>query len=791
MKRLWFAALLLLGAVYSPVSAQNENIVFRSKMTFPGKTIANVCGYAADGREYALLGASSGLIIVDVTNPDQPVQIVEVPGPNNLWKEIKTYSHYAYTVSEGGQGVNIVDMSNLPSATLNSHFYKGDGAIANSLSTIHALHIDVTKGFLYAYGSNLFSGGAVVLDLNNDPYNPTYVGHFDDLNYIHDGYVDNDTLYAAHINEGFFSIVDMTDKSNPQVLATQTTPNVFTHNTWISQDRRVIFTTDETADSYLAAYDVSDPTDIQFLNKIQSNPGSGSIVHNTHILGEYAVTAWYRDGVTIVDVARPENMVQTGNYDTYPGGEGNGFDGCWGVYPYLPSGTLVVGNIEPGEMWLLTPNYQRACYLEGLVTDAQTGQPINGADVQITGNINAARLTDANGQYKTGQSTAGEVTVTVSKIGYLPANLTATLANGEITLLNITLSPAAVVTVGGLVTRAGDGAAVAQAKVALLSPDTTYITTADANGAYSFTGVIGGNYDVVAGAWGYQYTVLANQSINSSGQYGVVLQTGYQDDFVFDYGWASTGSSMFGKWERGEPVGIDVGILLSPEHDVPGDIGDQCYVTGNGSEQPDVDDVDSGTAILTSPVMDLSGYGNPRISAKVFCLSVNQQQQFLDSIKVYIVNGTTETLVWKRKGNNFDWMDMSFNVTDYVPVSANMRLRVIARDNPGSVGLDSYEAAFDQFLVEDQPIGTTELTDQASIRISPNPFDGATWLEYQRAGQESRVEIWDTQGRLVSAHLLAGESGRIQVGENLQAGMYFVRLLEGNDAVRTLKMVKQ
>ena len=79
--------LFLLGSHL--LSAQNINNAFRSKLTFPGQTLANVWGYAANGREYALLGAAQGMIVVDITNPDAPQQIAQIPGPNNLWKEIK------------------------------------------------------------------------------------------------------------------------------------------------------------------------------------------------------------------------------------------------------------------------------------------------------------------------------------------------------------------------------------------------------------------------------------------------------------------------------------------------------------------------------------------------------------------------------------------------------------------------------------------------------------------------------------------------------------------------------
>ncbi len=93
-----------------PLSAQNVNNTYRSKLTFPGQTLANIWGYDYRGKEYALVGAAQGLVIVDITNPDAPQQIVQIPGPNNLWKEIKTYQHYAYVTSEGGQGIQVVDI---------------------------------------------------------------------------------------------------------------------------------------------------------------------------------------------------------------------------------------------------------------------------------------------------------------------------------------------------------------------------------------------------------------------------------------------------------------------------------------------------------------------------------------------------------------------------------------------------------------------------------------------------------------------------------------------------------
>ncbi len=509
-------AALLFSAFFLP--AQNLNTTYRAKMTFPGQTLANVWGYTAGGHEYALLGAKNGLIIVDITDPDNPQQIVQIPGPSNLWKEIKTYSHYAYIVSEGGQGVQIVDLSNLPSANLAYHSYYGDGAISGQFNKAHALHIDTTAGFLYAHGSNLFSGGPVILNLKNDPYNPTYAGKFNQLGYVHDGYADNDTLYSGHIYQGLFAIVDMTDKSNPVVLATQQTPNNFTHNTWPSADKKTLFTTDETSNSFLAAFDISDPTDIKLLDKIQSNPGSSSIVHNTHIINEFAVTSWYKDGFTIVDVSHPDNLVQVGNYDTYPQ-TGSGFDGCWGVYPFFPSGTIIASNINApsssnGELFIITPNYVRACWLEGLITDAATGNPLSGAQVTVLGsNPLTQDLSAPNGQYKIGQVQAGAFVVRVSLAGYQTADVPVILVNGEVLPLDVALYPIGSITVEGQVLEFGTLTVVPGATVCLYGQDQSYCGTSDVDGHFIIENVSPGAYDVAASAVGVGMTMMYRQSL--------------------------------------------------------------------------------------------------------------------------------------------------------------------------------------------------------------------------------------------------------------------------------------
>ncbi len=444
------------------INAQNFNMELRSTMEFPGQTLANISGFAQNGKEYALLGGQLGLIIVDVTDPDNPVQITQIPGPNNLWKEIKVYDHYAYVSTEGGP-LQIVDLSPLPAADLPVAIYDGDGPIAGQIQNIHTLHIDMTKGYLYLHGATSVGvGGALVCDLNDDPFSPKYVGEYQFGGYIHDGFVDNDTLYAGHIYAGLMTMVDMTDKLNPEVLGSVQTPNEFTHNTWPTDDRQTVFTTDERDGSFLAAYDVSDPANIKELDRFQCTPGSGSIPHNVHILNDYAITAWYTDGVSVVDASNPANLVQVAWYDTYPEAAGVGFSGCWGVFPNLPSGNIIASNIPVafgvgnGKLYVLTPTYQRACWLEGKVTNGLTGEAIGGVDVVLdSGAPQTSVLTSLLGDYKMGQVTPGSFQATFSKSGFESKTVDVVLTNGELTVLDVQLfEPGVSATQGLEVTKA-------------------------------------------------------------------------------------------------------------------------------------------------------------------------------------------------------------------------------------------------------------------------------------------------------------------------------------------------
>lgn len=773
--------------------SQNFNLQLRSTLDFPNQTLANVCGYWQNGQEYALLGASKGMIIVDITNPAQPQQIVQIPGPDNLWKEIKVYSHYAYITSEGGAGLQIVNLSNLPNSNLQYKYYTGDGAIQGDLDKIHALHIDVTKGYLYAFGGNLFEGVAKVFDLNIDPYNPRYVGVFDQLGYIHDGYVDNDTLYACHINAGIMSIVDMTDKSNPVVLGTVETPGKFTHNAWITDDRKHILTTDEAAPSFLTAYDVSNPEDVRELDRISPNDGNGTYVHNTHIINDYAVTSWYTSGVLIVDAHRPQNLVTVAQYDTYSGNALE-FEGCWGVFPYFPSGTVIASDIEPGQLTVLTPTYKRACYFEGTVVSGCNGQPLVGATVNINGSTDPVNIatTRADGIFRTGQVTPGNFTATVNAPGYPPKTVNITLAPGQVTYMDITMEIGPTMNIAGSVTVEGTGSPVSNAQIVLNSATNTFNLTTNANGLFAIECAPAGNYTASVYKWGF---LPGTATVANDGQVQLQVEPGYYDAFATDLGWTTTSNADAGDWVLGDPQGTYYnGNAVNPEDDVNLDDNDQCYMTANGGGQPGNNDIDDGTVTLITPSMQLAAYDDAVLSFHYWFFNdfINGNPPN-DRMDVRLLNGNQTINLLTVTASQSTWrFSGDIHLGNYVSnLSNNTRIQFSTTDESPGHWLES---AIDIFqVIPVTSTGTSTSLDQsAKFSASPNPSGHTFMLRYEwdNAAEQPVLEIRNLLGQRVHSVTLEGKSGVLDLGAQWTAGVYFAQLQSAGRRSETLKLVK-
>ena len=395
----------------------------------------DIWGYVdSQGNEYALVGTYNGLSVVDVSDPANPSEVFFGSGVNSIWRDVKTWGDYAYVSTEGGGGIYIVDLSPLPGAITSTTSFTGS---TYTFQTVHNIYID-EFGKLYIFGSNSGAGGAIICDLTSDPMNPVELGRFNDF-YLHDGMARGDTLWGGAIYSGDLAAIDVSNPASPSLMGTKSTPSQFTHNAWVSDDGSHVFTTDEVENGFVAAYDVTDLDNITETDRVQSSPGQNVIPHNVHVQNDYLITSYYRDGVVIHDADRPHNIIEVGNYDTSPDYSGPGYNGDWGVYPFLPSGNIIASDIEEG-LYVLQPNYVRGCYLEGNITDSITGLPVYNAKIEIMPS-GISENSALDGSFAFGTAVAGTYNIKFSHAGYNDKIFEdVILDNGLLTEMNVELS---------------------------------------------------------------------------------------------------------------------------------------------------------------------------------------------------------------------------------------------------------------------------------------------------------------------------------------------------------------
>ncbi len=787
--------------VVTPAIWAQTNLTLRGQVSYAPDVLNDIWGYEDSlGNEYALVGKNLGVSIVDVTDPDNPIELFAISGPGSVWREIRVWKEYAYAVhdvltdtTDTAAGLLIIDLRNLPNSIDTIPWTGGP----LDLATAHNLHID-ENGFAYIFGFNNFAGtipeheqGALILDLA-DPLNPVHVGTYDQ-GYVHDGFIRGDTLWAAQVLEGWFSVVDVSDKANPNILATHNTSFDFTHNVWLSDDGNYLFTTDELSGAFVGSYDVSDLSNITELDTYQSPYSFGVIPHNTFFINNFLVTSYYRDGVIILDATYPDNLVEVGHYDTSPL-QGDGYNGCWGVYPYLSSGNLLATDMEEG-LHIFTPNYQQACYLVGSINDSLCGDPLIGVTITIVGG-GVSTQTDLTGHYKTGTVDAGVYDIEFAKAGYMTRTIpNVNLQNGQLTQLDINLFSPDIVQLNGIINDSSQNPLI-DATVLITNPQQTYHFTTDSAGAFFKCNVIPATYDIFAGSWGsitahYPDTMIGPASSNLN----LSLEGGYKDDFILDLGWTVSGSANAGIWERGKPEGTTFqGSLSNPASDNGNDLGDLCYVTGNAGGQAGNDDVDDGNTRLISPEMDLSGYKHPRISYDYWFFNRGGAGGAPDdALTVTLTNGTDSMLVATYEDNGIgsaSWHSETIVVEEHISTDSPLRIIFETADDPATGHL--VEAAIDVFRVTDstETISTAVISDETiPFRVTPNPFFGETTIRIA-ADRTLDLSVHNLLGERVLAYPVNAGKSTVNIGSSLDPGLYLITIKDRQKPLTTFKVIK-
>mgnify|MGYP001168182822 FL=1 len=314
-------------------------------------TYNEVWGVSKQGREYAIIGSTAGTHIFDVTSTGNISEVAfvagKVQGPEIIHRDYHDYQNYLYAVSdEGPSSLQIIDISTLPDSV--SLVYDSSDLFERS----HNIFIDSVTAKLYTTNGSIYT-----LD---DPLDPKFLYNTSLLN-CHDMYVQNDTAYINGGNSGFiivdFSQTTIENQEHEVIGSLPTYPDQgYNHSGWLTVDGKYYAMADETWGMRMKMLDLSDFSNIEVIALFGSDIDENSIPHNQIISGNYLYTAYYHDGLYVHDISNPSNPILVGYYDTFLPDHHDSYMGAWGVYPFLPSGKILLSDMQTG-LYVFDINY--------------------------------------------------------------------------------------------------------------------------------------------------------------------------------------------------------------------------------------------------------------------------------------------------------------------------------------------------------------------------------------------------------------------------------------------------
>ena len=322
------------------------------------------------GREYAIVGRSSGTAFVDISTPSQPVYVgnLRARTVNSTWRGIKVFANHAFIVSEAlNHGMQVFDLTRLRGVTAPATF--ADTAHYAGFGSTHTLAINSQTGFAYAAGTRTCEGGLHVVDIRS-PGSPRAAGCFSFDGYTHETqcviYAGPDRRYQGreicfNSNEDTLTVVDVTDKHEQVELSRiGYGGSAYTHQGWLTEDHRFFLVNDEGDETTFRhptrtwIWDVTDLAEPVIASRYDGP--TPSIDHNLYIRGHLVYESNYRSGLRVIDASEVARGVlrEVGFFDIYPLDDLPAFNGAWTSFPFFASGSVAINGIEQG-LFVVSP----------------------------------------------------------------------------------------------------------------------------------------------------------------------------------------------------------------------------------------------------------------------------------------------------------------------------------------------------------------------------------------------------------------------------------------------------
>ncbi len=355
------------------------------------------------GRYYALMARSNGTGFIDVTDPESPVYLGNLPSTSgeSKWRDIKVFADHAFIVADriGNHGMQIFDLTRLRGVASPQQFTLD--SLHPGVGSAHNVAINEGTGFAYIVGAIECDGGLHIVDINI-PKSPVFAGCFFEDGYTHDAqcvtYTGPDQDHqGAEIcfgsNEDTLTIVDVTDKGFPVLLGKANYPETaFSHQGWLDGEQGIFFMGDEIDEltfgmnTRTLKFDVSDLDNPVFAG---AHLHSTSVIdHNMYVKGDYLYQANYLAGLRILRIDRSRNfeLTEVAYFDTAPDGDSLDFGGAWNVFPFFDNGTILVSDVSNG-LFILRASLEdltaENAVLNGRMSGAWVAQGLNDQGIML------------------------------------------------------------------------------------------------------------------------------------------------------------------------------------------------------------------------------------------------------------------------------------------------------------------------------------------------------------------------------------------------------------------------
>jgi choice-of-anchor B domain-containing protein len=346
------------------------------------------------GNEYAIMGLKDGVIVVNVTDPSSPSEVGTISGVSSSWRDVKVYQFfnetlnlwqaYAYATTEGTDGgVDIINLNNLP----HSISLQEKSMVVNTSHNVYITNVDHSLNIALpgqtpslqligagskqgAFQSYSLADPSTLTNVSTNNFGSGYTHDgaslvIDDQRSINDcGLASGSCTVFIDFNEKEMKLWDITDPNNSKQLGTAeyddvSKANQYVHSGWGTENNNYILLHDEfdenrgglnTTIRIFSIENLATPTQVG-----QWTGPTRAIDHNGFARGNRYYMSNYERGLTVLDITDPTNPTQAGFFDTYTPSDSDNFNGAWGVYPFLPSGNILVSDINSG-LYILKDN---------------------------------------------------------------------------------------------------------------------------------------------------------------------------------------------------------------------------------------------------------------------------------------------------------------------------------------------------------------------------------------------------------------------------------------------------